>query len=64
MTTLPALPEHAPIELRLDGLSFTGREIGLTRRTFILGCLNLAATQVTNLFGRLSQLPLLRIRFP
>jgi hypothetical protein len=64
MTSLPALHERAPVEPRLDRLSFVDRDIGLTRRSFILGCLGLIARQAAHLLGRLEQSPLPRIRFP
>ncbi|QPF84522.1 hypothetical protein IC762_33795 [Bradyrhizobium genosp. L] len=64
MAQLPALRVQTLPEPRLERLSFVDREVGLTRRSFILGCLGLAAGQVANLFDRLAQLPLLRIRFP
>jgi hypothetical protein len=64
MTTLPALRARAPLECRLERLESVDREPGLTRRHFMLGCLGLVAGQAANLFGRLGQLRLLRIRFP
>ncbi|KWV48760.1 hypothetical protein AS156_17245 [Bradyrhizobium macuxiense] len=64
MTMLPALRQHTPPEPRLERLSFADRDVGLTRRSFLLGCLGLVAGQVANVLGRLEQLPLLRIRFP
>jgi hypothetical protein len=64
MTTLPALREPAPPEPRLERLGFADRDAGLTRRHFMLGCLALVASKVVNLFDRLGQLRLFRIRFP
>ena len=64
MTTLPALRADTPPEPRLQRLEFVDRERGLTRRSFILGCLGMAASQMVRLLDRLQQLPLLRIRFP
>ncbi|KJC33601.1 hypothetical protein UP09_34540 [Bradyrhizobium sp. LTSP885] len=64
MTSLPALREQALPEPRLVRLGFVDRGVCLTRRHFILGCLALVASRAANLFDRLAQLPLLRIRFP
>ncbi|MGY3442282.1 MULTISPECIES: hypothetical protein [unclassified Bradyrhizobium] len=64
MTTLPALCTRTPPKPRLQRLELMDREPGLTRRSFILGCLGMAASQMLRLLDRLQQLPLLRIRFP
>jgi hypothetical protein len=48
----------------MERLGFADRDAGLTRRHFMLGCLALVASKVVNLFDRLGQLRLFRIRFP